>query len=360
MSGPRKLRVCLSQQVPHEILRRIVSEVFKYLETSIYVMRKDARAVENPISAIFDLAEEVTEQHPKFKRLVKYATVFIAAWLFVDFLFIVSSSLISFPFLLILFISLFLLRWFDSTTARAILISVATISTFLILLLFWLPGAVILGGILTGLFILGIVLLNLIHEIRTFFDYYWIRYRVIKSVRDEDPVMYIPKGESSVQRVLSFLAQRSPDLMKHFSAPAAVMTPAILKGRGQFFYQFDAYASRRSGSLWRVLKLGYPGYAIYIKSFAEKPRLQDLTALKAAVEEITAFTKLPPRRVIALWTRKSEEALDDDAYDFLTGEAGVIRGGVSLMNCSLELISENPDGTYDFIPYVSDVPSRQR
>lgn len=323
-------------------------------------MRKDARAVENPISAVFDLAEEVTEQHPKFKRLVKYATVFVAAWLFVDFLFIVGSRPITFPFLLILFASLFLLRWFNTVTARAILISVATVNTFLILLMFWRPEAIILGGILTGLFILGIVLLNLIHEIRTFFDYYWIRFRVIKSVRDEDPVRYVPKGETSVQRVLGFLTQRNPDLMRDFSVPGAVMIPAILKGRGQFFYQFDAYASRRSGSLWRVLKLGYPGYAIYIKSFAQKPRLQDLTALKGAVEEITAFTKLPPRRVIALWTRKSEETLDDDAYDFLTGEAGVVVGGVSLMNCSLELISENPDGTYDFIPYVSDVPSGHR
>ncbi|MFQ5910524.1 MAG: hypothetical protein ACE5IJ_07380 [Thermoplasmata archaeon] len=306
-------------------------------------MRKDARAVENPISAVFDLAGEVTEQHPKFKRLVKYATVFVAAWLFVDFLFIVGSAPISLPFLLILFASLLLLRWFNTVTARAILISVATVNTFLILLMFWGSRAsMILGAILTGLFILGVLILNLIHEISSFFDYYWIRFRVIKSVRDEDPVMYVPKGENSVQRVLSFLAQRNPDL--------------ILKGRGQFFYQFDAYASRPSGSLWRVLKVGYPGYAIYIKMFANKPTLQDLAALKGAVEEITASAKLPPRRVIALWTRKSEESLDDDAYDFLTSETGVITGGVSLMNCSLELVSENPDGTYDFIPYVSDVP----
>lgn len=323
-------------------------------------MKRDARAVENPISAIFDLAEQVTEQHPKFRKLVKYATVFIAAWLFVDFLFIVGSVPISFPFLLILFMSLFLSRWFNTLTARAVLISVATVNTFIILLLFWGPRAIILGGILTGLFILGILLLNLVHEIGSFFDYYWVRYRVIKSVRDEDPVMYVPKGENSVQRVLSFLAQRSPGLSRDFSIPGTVMTPAILRGKDGFFYQFDAYASRPSGSFWKLLRVGYPGYAIYIKQFAEKPRPQDFVALKRAVEEITADTKLPPRRVIALWTRKGEESLDDDAYDFLTTEAGLIKSGVSLMNCSLELISENPDGTYDFIPYVSDVPSGQR
>ncbi|MFQ5883513.1 MAG: hypothetical protein ACE5IO_00265 [Thermoplasmata archaeon] len=322
-------------------------------------MKGDARAIENPISAIFDLAEQVTEQHPKLKRLVKYATIFIGAWLFLDFLFIIGSVPISFPFLLILFISLFLLRWFNTVTARAVLIAVSTINAFLILLFFSLVGAIILGAILTGLFILGLILLNLIHEIGSFFDYYWLRHRAIGSVRDEDPMMYIPKGEDSVHRVLNYLAQRSPDLQRDFSLSGTVRCPAILKGRGEFFYQFDAFVSRPSGSFWKLLKVGYPGYAIYIKRFGEKPRLQDLIALKRAVEEITSVTKLPPRRVIALWARGAEESIDDDAYDFLTSEAGVVRGGVSLMNCSLELISENPDGTYDFIPYVSDIPKEQ-
>lgn len=332
------------------------------------MMRRDARAVENPISAIFDLAEEVTEKQPKIKRLVMYATIFIAVGLFVDFLFIVAVVPISFPFLLILFISLFLLRWFDSVTARAILVSVATVNTCLILFFVGLYaavrlqaggailGALLIGGILIGLFILGLVILNLFHEINKFFNYYYVRHRVIKSVRDQDPVIHIPQGQNSVRRVLNYLAQRNPELMRDYSVPGALITPTILRGRGQFFYQFDAYVSRPSSAFWRLLRVGYPGYAIYLKQFQQKPRLQDLMALKQAVEEITALTKLPPRRVIALWTRGADESLDDDAYDFLTSEAGVVRGGVSLMNCSVELISENPDGTYDFIPYVSDVP----
>ncbi|MFQ6107519.1 MAG: hypothetical protein ACE5QF_08055 [Thermoplasmata archaeon] len=329
------------------------------------MMRKDARAVENPISAIFDLAEQVTEQQPKLRKLVRFATIFVGAGLLVDFLFILILMPISFPFLLILFTSLLLLRWFSTATARAILISVATINAFLILLfLWWAAGfaglrfgaGAVLGTILLGLFILGVVILNLVHEIGGFFDYYWLRYRVIKSVRDEDPVVYIPQGEDSVRKVLNYLAQRNPDLTNDFSLPGAVTIPAILRGRGGFFYKFDAYVSRSSGPLWRILKIGCPGYAIYIKHFAKRPKLQDLMALKHAVEEITAASGLPPRRVIALWTREGEESLDDDAYDFLTSEAGVVKSGVSIMNCSLELISENPDGTYDFIPYVSDVP----
>lgn len=333
-------------------------------------MRKDARAVENPISAIFDLAEEVTDQQPKMRRLVRYATVFIAAGLLIDFIVIVIFMPISFPFLLILLISLLLLRWFDSTTARAILISVATMCTFVILLLFALLGAVavqaagmvitlFVGAVLVGLFILGLVILNLFAEIGGFFDYYYLRYRVIKNVRDQDPVVNIPQGEDPVRRVLNYLSASSPDLTVDFRRPGAVLIPASLRGQGGFPYQFDAYASRTSGPLWRTLKVGYPGYAIYIKKFLRKPRLQELASLKQAVEDITAFTKLPPRRIIAVWTREGEESLEDEAYDFLTSEAAVTKAGVSLMKCSLELIAENPDGTYDFIPYITDVPARR-
>jgi hypothetical protein len=334
------------------------------------MMRKDARAVENPISAVFDLAEEVTEQQPKLRRLIRYATIFIAVGLFTDFIFIVILLPISFPFLLVLLISLLLLRWFDSTTARAILISVATMCTFFILLLFAVLGALsvraagmvvtlFIGVLLIGLFILGLVILNLFGEIGGFFDYYFLRYRIIKSVRDQDPIVHIPQGEDSVRRVLNYLTRSSPDLIRDFSRPGAVLIPAAPRGRGGLPYRFDAYASRPSGALWRTFKVGYPGYAIYIKKFAQKPGLSDLETLKQAVEDVTAATRLPPRRIIAIWTREGEDSLEDAAYDFLTSEAAVAKGGVSLMNCSLELIAENPDGTYDFIPYITDVPARR-
>jgi len=47
-------------------------------------MQKDVRAVENPISAMFDLSEDVAQQAPNIKSLVHYASGFIAVWLFIN------------------------------------------------------------------------------------------------------------------------------------------------------------------------------------------------------------------------------------------------------------------------------------
>ena len=55
--------------------------------------RGDVRAVENPISAIFDLAEDVNERLPKIRKVVSYTRVFVSVWLVIDALVIVLLAL---------------------------------------------------------------------------------------------------------------------------------------------------------------------------------------------------------------------------------------------------------------------------
>ncbi len=116
----------------------------------------------------------------------------------------------------------------------------------------------------------------------------------------------------------------------------------------------DAYIRGRPSALWKPLGLGETGYAIFIKAFAEVPTVKELEALKRAVEDISHAHKVPPTRVIALWTPKEEEALSDEAYDFLVSEVVTFRHGGQEFRCSLELVTESADGTYDFIPYVTE------
>jgi hypothetical protein len=39
----------------------------------------DIRAVDNPISALFDLSEDVNNEAPRFRKLVRYASAFLNA-----------------------------------------------------------------------------------------------------------------------------------------------------------------------------------------------------------------------------------------------------------------------------------------
>lgn len=319
------------------------------------MQKGDVRAVENPISAIFDLAEEVNEQAPKIRRLIGYSRLFIGIWLFANFIilvFLAASPLLMLPIMGLLFVSAVALRWAEGTPSRLFLFGIIIVTSVGI-------GALtqgenlLLGAVLAALFVLGIVILNLMRDIRGFFGYYVLRHRAISSVREEDPVVYVPQGEDAVQRLLTHLSQRHPELRGQ-AKQGYVQAPAVLKGKSGLLYQMDAYIRGRPSALWKPLGLGETGYAIFIKAFTEVPTVKELEALKRGVEDICQAQKVPPTRVIALWTPKEEEALSDEAYDFLVSEVVAFRHGGQEFNCSLELVTESADGTYDFIPFVTE------
>src|SRR5437879_6913975 len=53
---------------------------------------RDARAVEDPIAAIFDLAESVDRQTPKIRKTLRYVRWFVSVWLLLDFFLIILSA----------------------------------------------------------------------------------------------------------------------------------------------------------------------------------------------------------------------------------------------------------------------------
>lgn len=269
--------------------------------------RADARAVENPISAIFDLAEDVNEEAPKFKKLVTYATAFIGFWLFID----------------------------------------------LILILAFIANNFIISIFLMVLFVLGVVTLSLLRRMNDFFRYYTQRHRVIMSVRNDDPVILVPEGKDAVSRLITYLVSRNPGLRESYSLGRA-SEPQILKGRTGTFYQFDGYIHRSSGTFWRILGIGYPGYQLFIKCFGSAPTVEDLMALKRGVEDISKWNSVPPSRVIALWHRGEDEEITEGTYEALITQVVTLKKGSKTFACSLELIVENDDGTYEFVPYVVD------
>jgi hypothetical protein len=265
----------------------------------------DIRAVEDPISAIFELADDVNREAPKIKKIVTYSTVFIGFWLLLDFILILAT----------------------------------------------IGSNPLIGIILIGFFILGIVTLALIRQLNDFFKYYAMRHNVILSVRDADPVLFVPKGMTPVDRLRSYLGARNPDMMRSlFSAPS----PVVLRGRSGLMYQFDLYVLADHGLLWGLFGMGYPGYQLFVKQFAEAPRAEDLVSMKRAVEDVCASTRMPPSKVIALWTRSGDKELSEAAYDLLMSSSLEFSHMGRKYVSSMELVIENHDGTYEFIPFVGD------
>lgn len=267
----------------------------------------DIRAVDNPISALFDLSEDVNAEAPRIRKLVRYATAFILIWLVVDFVLILAT----------------------------------------------IGGALVVSLLLIAIFILGIITLGLISNLNDFFRYYVLRHRAIMSVRNDEPVVSVPPGPTPEVRLLSHLAARNPEL-SYLYRPGYVPPAQTVRGRSGSYYPLDVYLSRHSNLLWLLFGWGYPGYQLMVKRFDHPPRPEELMWLKGAAEDIARARRMPASRVIALWPRRRDDDLSEESYNILTSQVVRFTHRRKSFACSLELIMENEDGTYEFIPFIAD------
>ena len=56
-----------------------------------------------------------------------------------------------------------------------------------------------------------------------------------------------------------------------------------------------------------------------------------------------------------LWSRKDDEALDDETYEHITSHVVKAKVGRKGYICALQMVIESPDNTYDFIPFIADM-----
>ena len=318
---------------------------------------RDVRAVENPITAIFDLAEDVERQAPKTQRLLRYTRVFLYVFLVLDVLLIVLLSgpgqLLAFLLTLALWGLLLVQSATTDLTAKGLTLAGSLAVAVLLVLSFGV--GLLFGVILVSLFYLGMVILDLVRDARGFVDYYALRYRVIRAVREADPVVLVPQGATPVDRLLTHLGQRSPAVATMLVSRQFTRVPAILTGRSGVAYQFDAFLSWPADTL-APFGMGHEGSAVYVKAFERPPTRADLEALRRAVLDVTPAVRLPPGRVIALWKSDGTAEIPEEAYAFLMAEVVRVPVRGRTHACSMELVTEMPDGTYDFIPLVIDVP----
>jgi len=271
----------------------------------------DPRAMENPISAIFDLAERVSEKAVHIRKNFWLSLLFVVFWL--------GATVVLF-------------------------ISVA------------LRGGVVASIILLIVLISGFYTFRMLYFDYLFFDFFSRRFHAIKLVREGNPNLYIPGGETPVERFLNHLAENHP----LFSAlltqhPESIQFSAILRGKSGGAYQFDAYIGIPGGS--SILKqtnlprtIQKQGYALFVKLFDHTPTLQDIIALEEAVKDITAQTCLPPSAV-ALSEGGTGE-LPDDVYNHVTEVKKEVRCGRKVFPLTVQVVT-GTEGTYDYVPIIS-------
>jgi len=271
------------------------------------------RAMENPISATFDLAESVNDRVPRIKKMVKYASLFIGFSLLIEF----------------------------------------------ILILVFLAGNILLFLVFLAFFIVGLFSLYWMRQVGAFFDYFSSRHVAIKMMREGDPVVHVPRGKDSLDRLLNHFKLASPafdNLLRQ--NPRALTAPSIMKGASRVDYSFDAYVTVPQAWPGGMLGLGNPGYALYIKILPAIPEMKDVRAVENAVTDVVRVTGVAPGRVVILAENREgrEPLLPQDVYDHVTTSRFVIPAGRQSFVCNLQVITVDTDGTYDFVPMISTLP----
>src|SRR2546428_6519661 len=156
--------------LPAHLVRFVVSGGYKYPETRRRSVQKgDVRAVENPITAIFDLAEDVEARSPKIRVSIVYARIFIAFGLLLDavmILLVSGNPGLSFLLPFLMFFLLYVSRGLPDATSRSVVLALAFLAGVFDVISF--GRVIIFGIILVPFFFLGLVAMEYLREVHSF------------------------------------------------------------------------------------------------------------------------------------------------------------------------------------------------
>jgi hypothetical protein len=266
----------------------------------------DARAVENPITDMFKLSEDVYTLIPEMKKMILYSYFYFG-----------STLLILLGFILVFLVA-------------------ANVFGVLILLL---------------MFIIGILSLLLLRKLNRFIKYFSIRHSAIKAVYEEQETD-IPSGADPAERIITYLSRRDPPLKKIIQQNHLKRNYTIKTGSGS--YTFDLLAFKKPSLRSILFGGGDTGYSLFVKVMHAYPTLMQVLEFDAAVTKGCKSLGLVPTRAIILVSGAKNE-LDDATYETIFTSPIVVKHGLLMSErylCSVQIVAEGPDGKYDFIPFI--------
>ena len=268
-----------------------------------------APGAEDPIAGIFDLSDRVAEMAPLVRRLYRYTATILVLWI---------------------------------------------ILMAIVLLLTLRPETLFLSILAVLALIAGVIALGLLRRTDRFFRSFVQRHRAIRLLREAEPIVRIPEGRTPVERLARYLVSSNPAVERLVRETPAALQYRVTLPAGKREIPFDL-AIVRPGSLWyRWIGRGDPGFAVLARLGPEAPARGDLGALEADALGVVPSLGAAPVRLILLRTKAVP--LPEDVYEYAVGHPVYISRGLGRTRSTLEIITENADGTYDFVPQVLGVP----
>jgi hypothetical protein len=264
--------------------------------------------VEDPISATFDLSDRVAQLAPTVRRMYRYTATILLIWIVI----------------------------------------------MALLILIGLGGSLVLSLLAVLGLVAGVIALTTLRETDRFFRAFVQRHRIIRLLREADPVSKIPEGRTPIERLARYLADSSDRVETAVredpgrlrlrvslpARPAAVAFDLALVVQGR----------------WPGGRLGFgdPGFAVLARSGPDAPTVADLDRLSR--DAAAAAPALGARVARLILLRTHPVPLPEDVYEYAVGHPAVIPNGYAPATVPVEIITEAADGSYEFVPHVLGVP----
>ncbi len=250
---------------------------------------------DNPTTALFDLAEMMSDNYRRLRHINLFAYFFIGITL-----------------LLLLVVTL----------ALAI------------------EGNVGIALIGVALILSGLVLLRLILFTKRFLEDFNQNFDAIRLVRDLDPIPPVPEGRTALARLERYLKETDPSVRLEMEDGAEIVKDRKL-GDGEW----PLVVIRRS----RPFRP--PAHLTLVRRGKRIPAMVDFIGIEKDLESV-ARAEFPPDRAILLYKAPDDyDGISDDLYTFLTGKEHTVISGGKKHRVRLQIFIEHK-GRYEIIPLL--------
>jgi hypothetical protein len=258
-------------------------------------MKKKIPPADNPTSAIFDLAEHMSDNYERITYLKYYAYIFI-----------------SITIILLVILSIF----------------------------FLIQGNIPIFIIIIAIIISGIMLLRLVIFTISFLDDFNTNFIAIKNVREIDPIPKIPKGKNQIERLEIYLKNHDPgtknEIKNGFESARNHMIDNIK-------WPLVLYRQPRS--------FGLKGFLTVVQVVKKAPKMADFIKFEKDLEQTAKEYMIPNRAILLCKAPMNYDGISDDLYSYLTEKNHYIMKNGNRISYKLQLFVET-EGRYEIIPLI--------
>jgi len=159
----------------------------------------------------------------------------------------------------------------------------------------------------------------------------------------------IPPGKAPLERYIRYLSADGRHRHVLEEMLRTQRTGGAVSGASGNAHPFDLYLQLPPGTAFG------PARSLFVRALDRPPAMADIDGLENDVLDVVSATKIPPAHVVLIFAPNLEgpfvERVEDAVFERLMERHLSGKAGWKRYCCAIELVTEEPDGSYDLVPF---------